>query len=428
MQTIGPKEERSLKDDLFELANRIESRLVLPPELPGDSETAIPILRELYNDDVAKISLILSHFWPEEYLFIRVASLNRELFAGFEFFAEVEPLFDFSFSTLRKNAFDDYLVLNDALWEFGDLNFVEESGIRDRIHVLIYAILPWLFVETSDYSRYWICSTSRDVQSYDESVEWSGRKEMNVGDLVFMYQTAPAKAIQTLYVVDDWPIMDPWGAWDGIWVSLKKLAEIPPIEFSWMRTDEVLKDWSVIRQQFQGVKTEPVPHACYNELISKIPNSICQELDLTPEPVAHVAHSGEFATEAEFEEKIVDPLLRGWGLNFLRQYPLKCYFGTQKITGYVDYLIQYDGRPVAVVENKLRIVNDVQLAAAVNQARSYALMLGVQCFVVGAPEGLKLYQLKGTVEEVVSEWSLGSKSQEETFREKLLSCAGIKPT
>jgi len=422
---IGEKQERSLEIDLFELANRRKDQVILPPNLPAESDDAIPILRELYRDDVTKISLILSHQWPEDYLFFRVNSLTGDLFKGLEFLAEAAPELDLPFPSLRQNAFDDYLLLNDQLWEFGEFYFGDDSKLSSRIYAFIYLVVPWLFVESSEYNRYWICHTKRDIQTYDDEVRWTGRKDMRPGDLVFMYESAPTKAVRTILQVEGWPYLDPWGPWDGIWVNLRKLAEVPAIPFSWMRKNAELSDWSVVRRQFQGVITEPVPHACYNELINQIPTEILEKHELQAEPVSSVSCSGEFATEAQFEDDIIDPLLRSWGISFLRQYAVKCHFGTQRITGYVDFLFMKDNRPVGLLENKLRILSEQELRAAINQAKSYSLMLGLACFVIGSPEGLKLYQLNGTSEEILSEWTIGAKSEEEAFRRELLRLAGI---
>ena len=424
---IGEKAERNLKEDLWSIGNRKEDSVVLPLDLPSDSDSAIPILRNLYKDDITKISLVLSHHWPDEYLFLRISSLTRELCASFEFFAEVAPELDFTFSSLhsslQKNAFDAYLVFNDRLWEFGEVYFGDDADLRDRIHILIYVVLPWLFLETSEYNRYWVSHTSKDVAEYPDNVIWSGRKDMRPNDLVYMYESAPVKAIRTIYVVENWPYFDPWWAWGGIKVNLTKLTEVPEIAFSWMRGNAELSKWSVIQRQFQGVISEPMPHACHNELVSQIPLEIREQYGIHEELVSAVSYSGEFATEAQFEDEIVEPLLRAWGISFTRQFPVKCYFGTQRVTGYVDFILKHEDRPIGLFENKLRIVSDQDLRSAINQAKSYSLMLGLKSFVVGSPEGLKLYSLNGVEEVLLTEWTLGTKSDEEAFRNRLLSVA-----
>jgi hypothetical protein len=106
-----------------------------------------------------------------------------------------------------------------------------------------------------------------------------------------------------------------------------------------------------------------------------------------------------FASEADFEETVVAPLLAGWGLPFERQFPVAFYIGSQPYRGRVDFLVRdAAGRPVTLLESKARITTESALRAAVGQGRSYALNLGLPSFVVAAPEGWWVYSLDGPQE------------------------------
>ena len=76
--------------------------------------------------------------------------------------------------------------------------------------------------------------------------------------------------------------------------------------------------------------------------------------------------------------------------------------------------------PVTLFENKFRIINDEKdLQPAVDQAKSYALILGLPSFVVASPEGMWLYSLewnKETLVKKVSADEISSQAQEEEFR------------
>lgn len=245
---------------------------------------------------------------------------------------------------------------------------------------------------------------------------------MQPGDIVFLYCSSPVKAITDIYKVYREPWLNPYGAWDGFHVDLAHVKAIPDqITFGQMREDPVLSQWSVIRRQFQGVVTEPVPHSCYNRLLTFLPDDIKEECELDPEPVSELGSSGEFASEEEFEDEIIEPLLKGWDLQFKRQVPCKCYFGTQQMTGRVDFLVSNQAGPVTLFENKVKIVSDVELRQALDQAKSYSLMLGLPSFVVASPEGCRLYSLERNNETLISEFRPGAdKTEEEDFLSAML--------
>ena len=423
--------EEDLNAQVFELYSQRERSCVYPPaNLPATAEEMIPILRKTYKDDVTKISLILHHYFPDDYLFYRVSKLETEIFHGFDFFSEVVPVFDFQFERIRRTSFDDYLTLNSALRRVGRAWWPDVVNLQARVEAFLYHHLAMMFLERSDYNRYWICSTHYDYwhsrHQYDSEaekvVEWSGRKDMRQGDLVFLYCSAPVKAITDVYSVHKDARFDPRGGWDGFWVDLAHLCDIPDgIPFAEMRKDPVLSQWSVIRRQFQGVVTESVPHSCYNRLVDLLGDDLCGEYNLEPEPVSALGSSGAFASEEEFEDTVIEPLLKGWALQYRRQFPCKCYFGTQQITGYVDFLVSNQAGVVTLFEDKLKIVSDEQLEKALKQGKSYALMLGLPSFVIASPEGCRLYSLDKGKEALVSELRpQAKKTEEEQFLSAML--------
>ena len=57
--------------------------------------------------------------------------------------------------------------------------------------------------------------------------------------------------------------------------------------------------------------------------------------------------------------------------------------------------------PVTLFENKFRIINDRDLAPVIDQAKSYALLLGLPSFVVASPEGMRFYSLNRNQEKLI---------------------------
>ena len=420
-----------LNAQMLELYTRREGSCIYPPsDLPRNADRMVAQLRKLYRDDVSKVSLVLHHHFPDKFLFYRVSRLEEEIFQGFEYFADIVEELDFDFEKVRRAGFEQYLAVNESLLALGRRVWPNVKNLQFRLECFVYDNLAQLFLETSDYNRYWICNTQyeywKDRNEFesdaDKTIEWSGRKDMRAGDIVFLYCSAPVKAVTDVYEVVEDPVFDPGGAWDGFWVTFAHLCEIPGhIPFGKMRKDPVLGQWSVVRRNFQGVVTEAVPHACYNRFIDFIPQDTRKEFGFSSEPVADIGSSGQFTSEEEFEDAVVEPILKKWGLQYRRQSPCKCYFGTQRITGYVDFLVENQAGDLTLFEDKLKILSPEQLQAAVNQARSYALMLGLPSFVVASPEGMKLYSLEAGKEMLVAEMHReGTKGEEDEFFSRLL--------
>jgi hypothetical protein len=416
----------NLKEALKELNNRRE--VALPASIPSTPEEAIPLLRKHFKDNVTLVSLVLNHHFPKDYLFYRVSRLEEEIFEGLNFLAEIVPDLDLSFSRVGRRGFERYLRLNAALLSFARAHWPGLGNPQVRLAAFLYQGLGLLFLHKSEYNRYWIAATRQDhFHELDEkkTITWSGRKEMKQGDLVFMYRTAPRKAITDLCRVEAKDSPEPlgrkrkkrpfdrllgtaeetlrreadtrfdlWGAWDGFWVVLRRVCQIDGIPFAIMRHDPVLSKWGTVRKQFMGTVIEPIPHSIYNRLLDMLPRAVRVQHRLEPEPVANLGRSGEFTSEAKFEEKVIAPLLERWGFKYQTQYPCHFRFGSQDHHGRVDFFVSDERGPLTLFEDKLRIHNEDHLQPAIAQAKSYALMLGLPSFVVAAPEGLWLYSLR----------------------------------
>ncbi|MBI2297347.1 MAG: EVE domain-containing protein [Armatimonadetes bacterium] len=377
--------ELSLDEMLLEANSR---RPVEVPRLPAERQAAEVSVRRYFNDNVTLASLVLHHHYPKDYLFYRVSTLEPEIFEAFASFAEVLPMLDLPFDRVGRAGFDRYLHLNVALRDLARFCWPDLEDPQWRLSSLLYDGFGTLFATPSGYNRYWLMVTDCEHESIDrgEDVTWSARKDAQTGDLVFMYRTAPVSAIVGLYRIASPVWFQPWGPWDGFWADLSPLAALKPVPFP------VIAAWAPVRRNLQGVMTEPITHKVYNKLLRFIPKNVQAHLGLEPEPDPDHPGSGAYATEAEFEEAVVEPLLRRWEFRFETQSPCRFRTGTSTYAGRVDFVVR-DGRgPLTLFENKLRIADAADLDSATQQGRSYALMLGLPSFVVASPEGLWLYR------------------------------------
>jgi hypothetical protein len=422
------------EDTLGNLLHELNSRrdIYLPEFIlsnnPPHEKDAISILRDTFKNKISTISLILNYFYPEKYMFYRVSALENEIFSGLKFLSDIYEKFQFKFFKIgqSKDSFDNYLILNEAMHSFALDAWPDTKGkrIQKKINYFLYQGLGSLFLDRNGYNRYWIMATGNehfDELDNKKEVIWSGRKEMQVDDLVFMYRQAPRKAIADIYRVSEPPYFDPYGGWGGFWVPLEKITPINDITMVEMKHDPILGKWGFARCSSQGVVTAPVPYSIYNRLLELIGEDVCERNNLTSEPVAKTVSSGQYATEDEFEDDVLEPLFRHWGFKFQRQFP--CYFtiGTQYHTCFVDFLVQDPKGTVTLFEDKIEILNDIQLHKAILQAKSYSLLLGINNFVIASPEGFWIYKLDKNNEillEKISSDEFGEK--EESIRELLL--------
>jgi hypothetical protein len=413
---------QNLVEELGDLGGE---KATLPDHLPPVPSEAIALLREHFEDNVTFISRVLNYLFPDRYLFYRVSKLEEEIFLGFEYFFSDVPRFAFSFSSVGRRGFDRYLELNEALMESFKAAYPQLNDLQARVSWFLYEGLGRLFTEKSDYNRYWIMATREknwaELDSNDD-VNWSARKEMQPGDLVFIYRTAPRKAITDIFKVRDEPYFEPWAPWEGFWVDLSRVCRIEDVTFADLWNDSIMKDWGVVRKRFQGVIVEAIPHSIYNRLLEKVPESTLSSHDLEFEQTANMGRSGQFVSEADFEDQVIEPLLRRWNLDYQRQYRSHLRFGRQDLLGLVDFLVR-DGRgPITLFENKFRILNDDKdLKEAADQGKSYALMLGLPSFVVASPEGLWIYSLHRNRESLEMQMSLDElEERDEEVRDTLL--------
>ena len=128
-----------------------------------------------------------------------------------------------------------------------------------------------------------------------------------------------------------------------------------------------------------GSTAEPVPPIVYNWLLEIIGPDVQAECNLErapePSPVAPTSPypatwptpelSGRFGLEIEFEEKVIRPLLKGWGFDAQRQYTCPVWIGSKEHQLRVDFLVSDDEGPVTLFEDKLRIISDEDLKPAV---------------------------------------------------------------
>ena len=417
------RDERPLPELLSELANRKD--VSVPDGLPTRAAAALKAVRRHFRDDVSSGSLVLHHHFPGEYLFYRVSALEPEIFEGLALFAEIVPAFNLGFAKVGPNGFERYLRLNEALLAFANEAWPSAANHQRLVAQFLYQGLGDLFSEPSGYRRYWLMVTRPEHFAHldsEDTVGWSGSKEMQPGDIVFMYRTAPRKAVTDVHKVTDGPRFSPWEAWGGFSVDISRLCRLDDVPFGALRDDPIAGAWGMVRSSFQGAMCVPLPEAVYNRLLDFVPEKVRNEHDLVPELGWISPPSAWFGSEEEFETEVVVPLLRRWGFQYDRQHPRTLPHGSGTWSGRVDFLVRDQSGNVTLFENKSRVRGDPDLEEAAKQARYYALMLGLHSFVVASPEGVWVFRLDDRHEKELVEKALADSlpSKEASLKAALL--------
>jgi len=419
----------NLLDNLYDVNSHRE--LSLPSPLPKTPKGLLSALRKKYKDDVTDISLVMNHFYPQEFVYFRVCSLEPELFRAFQFFADEFPQLKLGFGKIGKRGVERYLKLNEGLLELGGILWPNDKNAHIRLRIMLFEVFADLFKDPEAYKKYWVIATKEDYwDSFDASDQierWSVNKEVSDGDIVFLYRTKPVSAITDVVRVDGRPEFYPYLGWDGFFVGFKRLCRLDGIPISQMRDDEVLGGWSVVRRSFQGVMTEYVPHHVYNRLLDFVPDAEKREHGLNPETVIPPSVGGTFTSEKLFERQLVEKVLRDWRFKFKRQRIVNARIGSQTHPFKIDHLVTYRDKRITLFENKLEINTSEQRTVAMEQGLSYAKLLGLPTFVVAAPQGMWMYQVNGEGCKEVDSLRFGDAVKRfESFRQKLLSFAGLK--
>lgn len=429
----------SLQDALWWLNDQPNQKgQLLPDRLPQEPSKMIPVLKKHFNNKVSFISLVLHHHFPREYFFYRPSKLDKEIVAGLDFFSDVVPEFGLPFSQVGGRNLRNYLRLNEALLSFARGRWPRLKNYQERLMYFLYEGLGRPFQSGGLQQRYWLMAAGPDYFEHLDAgrrLDWTGGKDIQVGDVAFMYRTRPRAAITDLYRVTGGPYFTPWAGWGGFDVDMKKICRVDDIPFSEMRSDKDIGEWSVVRKFLVGTRAEPIPPLVCNSLLRRIPDKVRDDhglkdeaVVLPPEPsarqptLATPRYAGRFASEEEFEEKVILPLLKRWGFARKAQHSCRYRTSSKYRTGLVDFLVSDQGERLTLFEDKRQIVNDKELQPYVDQAKTYALLLALPSFVVASPQGMWLYALDADQEQLIKPIPTAGthKQQEDKFKSLLL--------
>ncbi|MCM5570489.1 EVE domain-containing protein [Burkholderiaceae bacterium FT117] len=288
-----------------------------------------------------------------------------------------------------------------------------------QVWALVYDLGPRLLPEqrpfpTDPPPRIWLTAAgpenyaSVDAHQPTDREVWSANPRAKYGDLLLMYCRAPRSAIVGVYRCMADAYRDPLNQyWTGVWTEIGEKLPLPYITFAEMRSDPILKNWAMVKMQFQGLMKHAIPDEYWKRLQEMVAakdanaGALLSAYAASATGVRLLRTSPGEMTEKDFEDTVLLPLLGrlGWqlGKSLDRQIEMPIKVGSGRpilaradIVGYKGPL----GSDVAIViESKRSIRNSAELEQAMLQAESYAGRLRCTRFAVAAPEGIWVYEM-----------------------------------
>ena len=357
-----------------------------------------------WTTDISLYSRILYSLFPD-YFF--PYTLDCEFFK----FQKICNEFDILIPTVpKKKDWEDralyYIDLCESLLEFRKLMGFKPNELCAFLYDFALSVINELEDnEMPNPSKVWFVGGNKfnfeflDNAKQDSCDYWQGNLDAKRGDIVVMYCLTPRSYIHSVWRV----ILD--GFADPFFYYYNTVCLSNPIKLDIQITQHDLETnsvWAVnplVKKNLQGLNGYPIKYNEYLELLS-ILKSKGQNIDLLPtiKPTSKL-EAEDLKDEREVEIRLIEPfleLLNYKPTDWIRQMPVKMGRGERNYPDYCFGANPKRGEESAnmIIESKFEIKTQKDLQDAYFQAKSYALRLQADKFVIAAKEGIWIYQPK----------------------------------
>lgn len=354
--------------------------------------------------DVSLYSRVLYSLFPD-YFF--PYTWEREFFK----FQKISNEFDIPIPSVpKKKDWEDralyYIDLCNSIYEFREV-----TGFKPHeLCAFLYDFAPNVADELNENeipkpSKVWFVGGNKydfeyiDNAEQDSSDYWQGNIDARRGDIVVMYCLTPRSYIHSIWrVIGD-------GFADPFFYYYNAVCISKPIKLDIRITQKDLENnsvWAVnplIKKNLQGVNGYPIKYTEYLELLSML-KSKGQNIDFFPmiKPTNKL-DAENLTDERGVEIHLIEPFLQLLNYeiaDWMRQMPVKMGRGERNFPDYCFGANPKRGEESAkmILESKFEIKTQKDLQDAYFQAKSYALRLQADKFVIAAKEGIWIYQQK----------------------------------
>ncbi|MBK8698537.1 MAG: hypothetical protein IPN29_02935 [Saprospiraceae bacterium] len=297
-----------------------------------------------------------------------------------------------------------YVDLCESLFEFRKL-----TGFKpNELCAFLYDFAPSVLRNLEDNevpnpSKVWFVGANKsnfdflDNAKQDSSDSWQGNPDAKRGDIVVMYCLTPRSYIHSIWRVVGDGFSDPFFYYyNVVYLSHPIILDIHITQ----RDLEANPVWAanlLIKKNLQGLNGYPIKFEEYLELVQML-KSKAQNVDILPtiKPTSKLL-SDDLKDERDVEIRLIEPLLELLDYNpkdWMRQMTVKMGRGERNYPDYCFGANQRSGGESVkmILESKYEIKTQRELQNAYFQAKSYALRLQADKFVIAAKEGIWIYK------------------------------------
>jgi len=297
-----------------------------------------------------------------------------------------------------------YIDLCEVLLEFREMNCFTPQ----ELCAFLYDFAPEIIDELKDSempqpSKVWFVGGSKfDFNFLDNATAesknfWQGNVDARRGDIIVMYCVTPRSYIHSIWRVESDGFIDPFFYYYSvIWIANPNMLSTK-INLQDLKNNSIWSSCPLIRKNLQGVNGYPIKYIEYSELLSML---AVRGEDVSKLPTIQPTNKFEtddLINERDVEIKLIEPFLisiKYAPTDWIRQMPVKMGRGERNFPDYCFYANPQRGNETAkmILESKFQISTQKELQEAYYQAKSYAMRLQSEKFIVAAREGIWIYQ------------------------------------
>lgn len=210
-----------------------------------------------------------------------------------------------------------------------------------------------------------------------------------------MYCLSPRSYIHSIWRAVRDGYIEPYFHWYSM-IEIAFPQKVKPITFKELIEDEIFSKKGLVKAHMIGINGKGLSVTEYHHLLEILKNK-GQDISHFPRIEKIGGFDNEnLENERDVEIKLIEPLIQRLEYkqsDWIRQMPLRMGHGIRYYPDYVFGAIQKKGEESAkmIIESKYQISNEKELFEAYYQAKSYALRLSTQCFIVASKEGVWIF-------------------------------------
>ena len=216
---------------------------------------------------------------------------------------------------------------------------------------------------------------------------WMCNPETRAGDMIVMYLRTPISAISSIWRSCSIGFNDPFFFYYRC-TYIGNPCKVKRLGINQIKKDKRLSQLPIVKKNMQGINGVELIPSEYNYIVDKV-NGDVPRLEFED-----ISVDNNYVNEKDVENRCIKPFLSRLGYDendYIQQ--LYVPIGNHNNTLIPDFVLLpeiYRGKRTAfaIIEAKKSINNDKELSAALEQVRSYALLLSAPYAVIASQEGI----------------------------------------